>query len=162
MFAPKMMGVCLRYTHNREDAEDFLQDGFIRIFEKIDTFRFQGSFEGWMRRIIVNMIIESFRRNKKNTDIIEEFPDEQSFSNEETDTQDTPSLDVLLKMVQQLPPGYRMVFNLYVLEGLSHEEIAQKLNISTGSSKSNLSRAKRWLQEKLRDYNKNDSIRTSS
>lgn len=161
MFAPKMLGVCLRYAENRESAEDFLQDGFIRVFEKIGTFGFRGSFEGWMRRIIVNMIIESYRKNRITTEFTDDFGDHETLANEEdADEASHPSLDVLLKLVQQLPARYRMVFNLYVLEGLSHAEIAEELNITEGTSKSNLARARRWLQQKVREYYNNEAVRT--
>mgnify|MGYP003869461691 CR=1 FL=1 len=161
MFAYKMFGVCLRYAQNRESAEDFLQDGFIRVFEKIGTYRFQGSFEGWMRRIMVNMIIESYRKNRITTEFKDDFGDDQTLSSEEnTDETSPPSLDVLLQWVQQLTVRYRMVFNLYVLEGLSHAEIAEELKITEGTSKSNLARARRWLQQKVREYNNNEAVRT--
>ena len=160
MFAPKMLGVCLRYAENRESAEDFLQDGFIRVFEKIGTFGFRGSFEGWMRRIMVNMIIESYRKNNLTTELKDDFRDDATLTNEdEADEAEPPSLDVLMKLIQQLPARYRMVFNLYVLEGLSHAEISAELKITEGTSKSNLARARRWLQQKVREYNKNEVVR---
>lgn len=161
MFAPKMLGVCLRYAGNRESAEDFLQDGFIKVFEKIHTFRFKGSFEGWMRRIMVNLIIESFRRQKFTTGEIDEYADEGALIGEEESSDEItpPSLDVLLALVQQLPERYRLVFNLYVLEELSHDEIARQLNISSGTSKSNLSRARKLLQQKIREYYRNESVK---
>ncbi|SFE08416.1 RNA polymerase sigma factor [Thermophagus xiamenensis] len=158
LYAPKMFGVCLRYSGNRQAAEDFLQDGFIRVFEKIGDFRFEGSFEGWMRRIMVNLIIESFRKKKISTEITNEFPDiedqEKSFSEEGKGY----SLDELLALIQQLPERYRLVFNMYVIDEMTHEEIAQKLNISIGTSKSNLARARKWLQKKIREDRKLETI----
>ncbi|PWD99780.1 RNA polymerase sigma factor [Marinilabilia rubra] len=159
LFAPKMLGVCMRYAGNRETAEDFLQDGFIRVFEKIGMFRFEGSFEGWMRRIIVNMIIESFRKNKLKTELTDEFPDQEEDEGSNFTVQQ-PSLHDLLALVQQLPERYRLVFNLYVLEELSHDEIAKQLNISPGTSKSNLSRARKWLQDRLKENKKMEAART--
>lgn len=162
MFAPKMLGVCLRYAQNRESAEDFLQDGFIRVFEKIGSYGFRGSFEGWMRRIMVNMIIESYRKSKITTEFKDEFSDDATLTNEDEadEPEQHPSMDVLLKLIQQLPARYRMVFNLYVLEGRSHAEISKELNITDGTSKSNLARARRWLQQKVREYYNNEAVRT--
>jgi RNA polymerase sigma-70 factor (ECF subfamily) len=156
-FASKMLGVCLRYSSDRESAEDFLQDGFIRVFEKIKQFRFEGSFEGWMRRIIVNLIVESFRKKRIQTELTDDFPDIEN-SEEFTETE-TPSLNELLNLVRQLPERYRLVFNLYVLEELTHEEIASQLGISQGTSKSNLSRARKWLQNRLLEKRKIEIVR---
>ncbi len=156
LFAPRMLGVCLRYAHDRETAEDFLQDGFIKIFEKIDKFRFEGAFEGWMRRLMVNMILESYRKAGITTTFTDEFPEpdpeEETISGLPEEEQIT--LNQLLDLIQQLPERYRLVFNLYVLEELSHEEIATQLNISVGTSKSNLSRARKWLQQRLNEKRK--------
>lgn len=148
-FAPKMFGVCLRYAQNRDEAEDFLQEGFIRAFEKIGQFRFEGSFEGWLRRLIVNLIVESLRKKKQlNETPLESYFDQADVEEDEGLWSDY-SLEKLLKIIGELPDRYRMVFNLYVLEEQSHEEIAQTLGISEGTSKSNLSRARRWLQQRL-------------
>jgi RNA polymerase sigma-70 factor (ECF subfamily) len=157
LFAPKMLGVCLRYSSDRESAEDFLQDGFIRIFEKIKQYRFEGSFEGWMRRLIVNMIVESFRKKRFQTELTNDFPDVES--HEELTEPETPSLNDLLNLVRQLPERYRLVFNLYVLEELTHGEIASRLGISQGTSKSNLSRARKWLQNRLQEKRKMEIVR---
>jgi RNA polymerase sigma-70 factor (ECF subfamily) len=159
LFAPRMLGVCLRYAGDRETAEDFLQDGFIRVFEKIEKFRFEGSFEGWMRRIMVNMIIESYRKARIKTEMTDDFPDREDDETVELSSQQ-PSLQELLALVQQLPERYRLVFNLYVLEDLTHEEIARQLDISPGTSKSNLSRARKWLQERLKENKKMETART--
>ena len=148
LFAPKMYGVCLQYCKDRTEAEDCLQEGFIKVFTNIKKYRFEGSFEGWVRRIMVNATIESFRKKKPETsledtmlvklesDIIEE---EASEINE----------DEIMDIISELPPKYRMVFNLYVLEGLSHKEIAEVLDISEGTSKSNLSRARSWIKDRI-------------
>ncbi len=150
----------MRYASNRETAEDFLQDGFIRVFEKIEKFRFEGSFEGWMRRVIVNMIIESFRKKKIETELTDDFPDSESEDSEEQLAEDqVPSLGDLLGLVQKLPDRYRMVFNLYVLEEQTHEQIAGELGISVGTSKSNLSRARKWLQERLKNSKKMEAAK---
>ena len=159
IFAPRMMGVCLRYTGDYQTAEDFLQDGFIKVFEKIDKFRFEGSFEGWMRRIMVNLIIESFRKKKIKTELTEEFPEPEDVDSELELNSAEPSLNELLELIGQLPERYRLVFNLYVLEEQTHDEIARQLGISTGTSKSNLSRARRWLQERLVEKQKMEAAK---
>ncbi|MGQ1785773.1 MULTISPECIES: RNA polymerase sigma factor [unclassified Saccharicrinis] len=147
-FSPWLFGVCIQYCKDRTEAEDNLQEGFIKIFNNIHKFRFEGSFEGWMRRIMVNTIIESFR--KKNlvylVDSIEEFQIE-----DEEVTAEIPkhSTKELLELIESLPPKYKLVFNLYALEGLSHQEISDALGISVGTSKSNLSRARKILKQKL-------------
>ncbi|SMO73046.1 RNA polymerase sigma-70 factor, ECF subfamily [Saccharicrinis carchari] len=147
-FSPWLFGVCLQYCKDRTDAEDNLQDGFIKIFTNIDKFRFEGSFEGWMRRIMVNTIIESFR--KKNPVYLVDSMETYQIEDEES-TDDVPlhSSRELLQIIESLPPKYKLVFNLYALEGLSHQEISEMLDISVGTSKSNLSRARKILKQKL-------------
>ncbi len=141
-----MFGVCLRYTDNRDDAQDILQEGFIRVFKHIHTFRGTGSFEGWVRRIMVHTSIEHYRRNSRYFMVdVKEASDVKL----DADAMSALSRDEILGLVQELPSGYRTVFNLYAIEGYSHQEIADTLGISTGTSKSQLSRAKRLLQEKL-------------
>lgn len=146
-FASKMYGVCLRYSKDSTEAEDNLQEGFVRVFTKIDQFGFKGSFEGWIRRIMVNTALEKFRKKDQL------YPVEDIIIYEDIsltdDTISQISADDLLKMIQKLPPRYRMVFNLYVIEGYSHQEIGAMMNISEGTSKSNLSRARMILQKKV-------------
>ena len=152
MFSTRMFGVCLRYTGSREDAQDVLHEGFLKIYEKIEQFEFRGSFEGWIRRIMVNTALEKFRnQNKlvKSQDSIEEF--ERS---ENTDLTDSITVKELLEMIKELSPQYRVVFNLYAIEGYSHKEISEMLGITEGTSKSNLSRARSILQEKVNEYYK--------
>ena len=152
MFSARMFGVCLRYTGSREDAQDVLHEGFLKIYEKIEQFEFRGSFEGWIRRIMVNTALEKFRnQNKlvKSQDSIEEF--ERS---ENTDLTDSITVKELLEMIKELSPQYRVVFNLYAIEGYSHKEISEMLGITEGTSKSNLSRARTILQEKVNEYYK--------
>lgn len=142
-----MYGVCLRYSRDSSEAEDNLQEGFIRVFTRLDQFAFKGSFEGWMRRIMVNTALEKFR--KKN----QLYPVENMVIYEDVSLSDDTisgiSADDLLKMIQKLPPRYRMVFNLYVIEGYSHQEIGVMMDISEGTSKSNLSRARIILQKRV-------------
>lgn len=139
----------MQYCKDYAEAEDCLQDGFIKVFTKIHHFRFEGSFEGWMRRVIVNTIIESFRK-KSPTILVDEFH-QLPMDNIEADDFGSPQLSQqeLLEMIHELPPKYRMVFNLYVLDGYTHVEIAEALNISQGTSKSNLARARQLLKKKI-------------
>lgn len=142
--AGKMMAVCQRYARNREEAEDILQEGFIRVFRKIGTYKGEGSFEGWVRRVITNIAIRHYQKNSRIHVVVglEEIEHEYGASllDQEFATAD------LLSMVQRLPDGYRMVFNLFAIEGYSHQEIAQKLDISEGTSKSQLARARKALR----------------
>ncbi len=146
MFSSKMFGVCLRYCKNYNDAKDVLQDGFVKIFNNIHKFERRGSFEGWIRRIIVNTAIEKFRKSNPVT-LVENFPDIPA--EEELEPEPELNIDYILNLVQELPPQYRMVFNLYVFEDMSHKEISNLLSISEGASKSNLSRARGILRQKL-------------
>lgn len=148
-FAPKMMGVCLRYAKSYDEAEDILHDGFIKVFQSLKSFRFEGSFEGWMRRIVVNTALERFR-SKPQVYSVEEF-DDIEIDDDNLDVRNAP-LEVLLKMVQELPERYRMVFSLYVLDGYPHNEIAEIMQITLGTSKSNLARARGILKNKLIEY----------
>lgn len=148
-FASKMFGVCLRYSKDTGEAEDNLQDGFIRVFTKIDQFGFKGSFEGWMRRIMVNTALEKFRKNNQLYPVEDMIVFENVQIQEETIS--SISADDLMKIIQELPPRYRMVFNLYAIEGYSHQEIAKLMEINEGTSKSNLSRARVILQKKVID-----------
>lgn len=146
--SPRMYAVCLQYTRNEQEAEDCLQEGFIKLFNKLSEFRNEGSFEGWVRRIMVNTTIEHYRKNKKMDDAtnIDQMASVMIIHN---DDPGNLNADYLLSLIQSLPPQYRMVFTLYAIEGYSHEEIAQELNIAIGTSKSNLARARKWLQDKL-------------
>lgn len=145
--ASKMLGVCVRYAKDSFEAEDILQSGFVKVFQKISEFRNEGSFEGWIRRIMVNTAIEVYRKNHRRlnvVDIDEVYDEPQSmFDMTGLETKD------LLKLIRQLPVGYRMVFNMYVIEGYSHKEIGKQLAISEGASKSQLSRARALLREKI-------------
>jgi len=146
-FAPKMFGVCLRYAKDFTEAEDNLQEGFIRAFNSLKTFRHDGSLEGWIRRIMVNVSLEKLRRQHLLYPVEDvAVYDSPNFSD---DIIAKISADDLLKLVQQLPPRYRLVFNLYVIEGFSHHEIAQEMSITEGTSKSNLSRAREILKKKV-------------
>lgn len=145
----KMMVVCQRYANRPEDAKDLFQDGFIKVFDKIGKFNFKGSLEGWIRRIMVNNAIDYYRKNKNKFAMSETLVETQQIA-EEVEGEglfDGVSADVLLSFVQQLSPVYRTVFNLYILDDYSHAEIAEELGISEGTSKSNLSKAKKNLKQ---------------
>ena len=146
LLCPKMLTVCMRYSRSREEAEDTLQEGFIKVFENLQYFRHAGSFEGWVRKIMVNCSLQKFR-NKPQLHAINNIDDATT---EFTDTENISSqLGTIesLKMLQQLPPACRIVFNLFVFEGMNHREIADQLGISEGTSKSNLSDARSILQK---------------
>lgn len=146
-FAPKMFAVCIRYSKDRTEAEDCLQEGFIKVFSNIDKFSFKGSFEGWMRRIMVNTVIENYRKKQPEL-LVDEFP-LLTEDNSEDVYEAKFSHDELMKMIEELPPKYKMVFNLYVLEGFTHAEIAETTGISIGTSKSNLARARQSLKKSI-------------
>jgi RNA polymerase sigma factor (sigma-70 family) len=150
-FAPKMYAVCLRYAGNAEEAEDILQEGFIKIFKKLGSFRSEGSFEGWIRRIFVNSSIEHFRRKTYMQPISEQ--EENTMEGKSLSVLDSLAEKDLIHLIQQLSPGYRTVFNMYVVEGYTHKEIGELLGISEGTSKSQLSRAKVILQEMVKKFN---------
>jgi RNA polymerase sigma factor (sigma-70 family) len=144
-FAPKMYGVCLRYAGNAEEAEDILQEGFIKVFNKMGSFRKEGSFEGWVRRIFVNTAIEHFRKKVRLQPITDY--EEETIEGKYLSVLDNLAEKDIIQLVQQLSPGYRTVFNMYVVEGYTHRQIAEELGISEGTSKSQLSRAKQILQD---------------
>ena len=149
-FSPRMYGVCMRYAGNAEEAEDILQEGFIKVFKKLGSFRSEGSFEGWIRRIFVNTAIEHFRRKTYQQPITDQH--ENTVEGKYLSVLDNLGEKDILKLIQDLSPGYRTVFNLYVVEGYTHKEIGDMLGISEGTSKSQLSRAKVILQEMVKQY----------
>ncbi len=149
-FAPKMYAVCLRYAGNAEEAEDVLQEGFIKIFNKMGSFRGEGSFEGWIRRIFVNTAIEQFRKKTYLKPITE--VEEDTVEGKYLSVLDSLAEKDIIQLVQQLSPGYRTVFNMYVIEGYTHKQIAELLGISEGTSKSQLSRAKLILQDLVKSF----------
>jgi RNA polymerase sigma-70 factor (ECF subfamily) len=149
-FSGQMFGVCLRYSGSSEDAQDILHEGFLKIFEKIKQYKFKGSFEGWVRKIMVNTALEKFRNQYKVISIEDNVFEYDTRGSE--DMTDNMTAKELLAFIQDLSPQYRTVFNLYAIEGYSHKEISELLNISEGTSKSNLSRARIILQEKVKKY----------
>ena len=152
-YAPKMFGVCMRYFHTKEEAQDALQDGFVKVFTKINAFRGQGSFEGWIRRIMVNTSLNLIRSNLKHQyheDVADAKIQIADFSVEF----DQFNVQDIMKLMQDLPNGYRVVFNMYEIDGFSHKEIADELNISVNTSKSQLLKARRSLRAGLEKLHK--------
>ncbi|MGB1231262.1 MAG: RNA polymerase sigma factor [Winogradskyella sp.] len=151
-YASKLFSLCLKYSKNYAEAEDNLHDTFITIFNKIDQYNNKGAFEGWLKRIAINTSLQRYRENVGVYDIINEAQIEDvSVSIDDKNV----NIDFLLKIIQELPNKYRLVFNLYVLDGYSHVEISELINISTGTSKSNLARARLILKNKIEDYKSN-------
>lgn len=155
--APKMYGICLRYAASRAEADDILQEGFIRVFNHIKDFRGEGSLEGWVRRTIVNTAINFYKKRVKqgptaDLDVIREKPDEKYYVIERM------AADELLALIRELPEGYRTVFNLNVIEGYTHKEIGELLQISENTSKSQLSRARSSLQKKIKQIKDKENI----
>lgn len=150
LFAPKLFGVSLKYSRNYHEAEDNLQDAFLIIFKKIHQYKNKGSFEGWLKRITMNTALQTYRKQSVFR-IVDEESIKDAGAEEVTLREEEVSLDFLLKIIQELPDRYRMVFTLYVLDGYSHNEIATFLNISVGTSKSNLARARKNLKRKLEE-----------
>jgi RNA polymerase sigma factor (sigma-70 family) len=148
IYSAKLFAVCLKYSRNYAEAQDNLQDGFLLIFQKIEQFSFKGSFEGWLKRVMINHILQQYRNQTflslVNEDIVEDVEIEME--------EDHISMDYLLKIIQELPDRYRLVFNLYIIDGYSHSEIGEMLKINIGTSKSNLARARIILKEKIEQY----------
>ncbi len=148
-YAGKMLVVCMRYTRNRQEAEDVLQDGFIRVFDNMKKFAFNGSFEGWVRRIMINCALRNFRKSSYQKEQIGIAEDYDIPSN--ATIYDKLSEQELLKIIDELPEGYKMVFNLYAIEGFSHKEISDMMGINEGTSRSQLNKARKHLQKKLEE-----------
>lgn len=148
-YSAMLYGVCLRYTNTKEEAEDVMQEGWVKIYKNISSYSMEGSFEGWMRRIMVNTAITGYRKNKKHmyqSDITDPINHEHYKTPENTADY---TQEELLNAIEQLPPGYKLVFNMYVIEGYKHKEIAEQLGVNINTSKSQLSRAKQHLQNYL-------------
>jgi RNA polymerase sigma-70 factor (ECF subfamily) len=155
-YASVMLGVCMRYASGLAEAEDILQEGFVKIFTNIGTFKGSGSLEGWIRRIIINTALNHIRQNAKfrMVDYTDEMPEHQDEDNEDAPLPNA-SAETLLQIIQNLPDGYRMIFNLYAIEHNTHKEIAEMLGITEGTSKSQLSKARRMLKMKLAEVHNN-------
>jgi RNA polymerase sigma-70 factor (ECF subfamily) len=158
-YAAVLLGVCYRYTKSRMEAEDVLQEGFVKVFQKIHSFESRGSFEGWLKRLMVNTAINHYKANQrhKTQDIdlnSSEIVKKHESEDENIEIEEVLPQAELMKMLQDLPDGYRMVFNMYVIEGLKHDEIAEELEISVNTSKSQLFKARRWLRQKIEERQK--------
>jgi RNA polymerase sigma factor (sigma-70 family) len=153
-YAPKLFSVCLKYSSNYTEAQDNLQDGFLLIFDKINQFSFKGSFDGWLKRIMINNILQKYRSERILNLVDEEIKDDIELELDE----ESVSIEFLIKIIQDLPERYRLVFNLYAIDGYSHQEIADMLKISVGTSKSNLSRARQILKDKVENDQRNTTI----
>lgn len=151
-YAGSMMTICRRYSCDQQEAEDMLQDSFIRVFSYIDQYEFKGSFEGWIKRIVVNASLKVLQKKKIH---FLEINDDQ-YKEQSIDSYALSDLneEELLKLISNLPEGYRVVFNLFVIEGYSHEEIAELLHIKAGTSRSQLSKARDMLKEQIRTLQK--------
>lgn len=158
LYSSKMYGVCYRYVKHTMEAEDILVTAFTKIFERLNQYKGEGSFEGWIRRIMINESLTYLRKNRTmylETDLAQadREPDYDKMS-------DHLEAEDLLKLIQKLPPGYQLVFNMYAIDGYSHKEIAGQLGISENTSKSQLSRARTYLQKLLvkNDWNSDEKI----
>ena len=147
LFSKKLFGVCLKYSGNYADAQDNLQDGFVIIFDKIEKFNFKGSFEGWAKKVIINNALQKFR-GVRYLEVINDTIVDENIEIEDENI----AIDYLLQIIQELPDQYRLVFSLYVLDDYSHKEVAEMLKISTGTTKSNLARARMILKEKIENH----------
>jgi len=149
VYSRRMMGLCLRYSKDKDEAQDILQMGFIKVFEKLYMYNHKGSLEGWIRKIIVNTALDNIRKNKKFMNNVEIEKVDYQLNNYDENAIDVLSAQDLLKVIQSMPTGFKTVFNMYVIEGYSHKEIADELNISVNTSKSQFSRARAYLQKVL-------------
>ncbi len=143
------MGVCLRYAEDSLDAQDIMQDGFIKVFNSVETYHYEGSLEGWVKRIMINTALDSYRKNKKRKFAVELDSEDAIEIKQEDDIVGGITNKYLLKLITCLPEGYRIVFNMFAIEGYSHKEIAQELGISINTSKSQYARARAFLQKEL-------------
>jgi RNA polymerase sigma-70 factor (ECF subfamily) len=151
-YASKMLGVCMRYARDKAEAEDMLQEGFVKVFQNITKFKFEGSFEGWIRRIMIFTAINIFKHRTRK---FQEDLDRENYDISYNDFMiERISVKEIMVLVQQMPEGYRMVFNLYAIEGYTHKEIGQLLGIAEGTSKSQYSRARQHMQEVLAKHYK--------
>lgn len=148
LFSSKLFSVCLKYCKNYAEAEDNLQDTFVTVFNKISQYNNMGSFEGWLKRITINTALQRYRKQG----VFEIIDDSNIEDVELTVEEDDLSIEFLLQIIQELPDRYRLVFNLYALDGYSHKDIAEMLSITTGTSKSNLARARKILKDRIEEY----------
>lgn len=148
-----MLNVCKQYARNHEEAKDLLQEGFMKVFKSLDKYDFQGSFEGWIRRIMVNNAINQYKKDSKLLTQYTENENLENVSDQNIEIEEDDGIDIppeqILELIQELPPGYKLVFNLNIMEGYSHKAIAEMLNITEATSRSNLSKARVKLKERI-------------
>ena len=159
-YAPRMLGLCMKYCKDYDAAQDMLHDGFIKVFTQIKKYSGRGSFEGWMHRVFVNTILENFRKEKNNYLMISDVDESQIETEDENFERlfnDDITEETLLSMIQEMPPGYRTVFSLYVFEDMSHRQIGDQLGIKENASRSQYSRAKSYLKNKINEYIANNN-----
>lgn len=144
MFSPKMMSVCMRYASNRDEAEDILQDGFVKVFSKLNLYKGDGSFEGWIRRTIINTALDQIRRTKKNI-IDVDLSEADYLAGEDEKVVSRLRTEEVMQIIQNMPDGYRTVFNLFAIEGYSHKEIADELGVTESTSKTQYKKARNYL-----------------
>ena len=148
-FSRKMMGLCMRYASDTQEAQDIVQDGFVKVFNSMEGFNHEGSLEGWIKRIMINTALDAYRKNKKRQNDVELDNDYTLEISDQEEILGGMSAKFLLTLVQKLPEGYKLVFNMFAIEGYSHKEIAEKLGISVNTSKSQYSRARSHLQKMI-------------
>jgi len=156
-YCRRLMGICYRYAHNRVEAEDFLQEAFIRIFKNLKNYNATGSFEGWLKRIVINTVLEFLRKKSLMFKVVNIDEVTEYVTN---DALDQMNIRDLAGMIQELAPGYRTIFNLYACEGYTHSEIAEQLGISEGTSKSQYWAARKILREKILEHSKEFILKT--
>ena len=150
LLAPKLFAVSLKYSRSYEEAQDNLQESFLIIFEKLKQFKNEGSFEGWAKRLVVNYVLQQYRKQGTFLELVSDnIPNVEDVEIDD----ESVTMEFLLQIIQELPDRYRLVFNLYVVDGFSHKQIGEMLEITDGTSKSNLARAKMILKEKIQNYN---------
>lgn len=147
-FAGKMMALCSRYARRSEEAQDMLQEGFIKVFDKLEQYKGEGALGGWIRMIMINTALIHLRKDK-NWHMREDLTEVTEFNQHDFGVLEELAAEDLLKLIQELPPGYKVVFNLFAIEGYSHKEIAEQLSISESTSKTQFHKAKAWLKKKL-------------
>ena len=148
-YASRMLGVCQRYARNGSDAEDILQDAFIKVFDKISQFKFEGSFEGWIRKIMVNTALKKYSLRRYEKEVSGYEIKDRDESGMEPSAYAHLTQKELMELINNLPDGYRLIFNLYIIEGYQHDEIAAMLNIQPGTSRSQLVKARNMLQKQI-------------
>lgn len=156
LYASKLFSMCLKYSRNYAEAEDNLQDAFLTIFNKIKQYENKGSFEGWIKRIVINTALQRYRSEKVLNIVNEDISEDIEIEMDDEDI----SLKYLLQIIQELPDRYRLVFNLYVMDGYSHKDISEMLDITVGTSKSNLARARQILKKTIENYRTQEHLQS--